>query len=84
MNAGSDEATAGPSSDAARLAQEEVVLQRAAELRRNREFARLALPKEPDRNFTHWDQLLQEMKWMADDFARWVGFQTLGLSCASP
>ncbi|CAI2349451.1 unnamed protein product [Caenorhabditis sp. 36 PRJEB53466] len=46
------------------------VLARIAELRRNGLWSNSRLPKcmEPERNKTHWDYLLEEVKWMATDF----------------
>ncbi|CAB3401242.1 unnamed protein product [Caenorhabditis bovis] len=46
------------------------VLARIAELRRSGLWSNNRLPKcvEPERNKTHWDFLLEEVKWMARDF----------------
>ncbi|CBW48565.1 Helicase ssl-1 [Caenorhabditis elegans] len=46
------------------------VLARIAELRKNGLWSNSRLPKcvEPERNKTHWDYLLEEVKWMAVDF----------------
>ncbi|EFO83536.1 CRE-SSL-1 protein [Caenorhabditis remanei] len=46
------------------------VLARIAELRKNGLWSNSRLPKcvEPERNKTHWDYLLEEVKWMATDF----------------
>ncbi|KAJ1374919.1 HSA [Parelaphostrongylus tenuis] len=50
--------------------QEAQVMMRIAELRRAGLWtaSRLPLCVEPPRNKTHWDYLLEEMKWMATDF----------------
>ncbi|CAD7704403.1 unnamed protein product, partial [Ostreobium quekettii] len=70
MSGGGNGPPAGPSAVGALRLSEEEILRRAVALRRDRELVRGGPPKEPDRNFTHWDQLLQEMRWMADDFSR--------------
>ncbi|CAI5445102.1 unnamed protein product [Caenorhabditis angaria] len=46
------------------------VLSRIAELRRSGLWSNSRLPKcvEPERNKTHWDYVLEEVKWMAVDF----------------
>uniref|UniRef100_A0A8R1HSQ0 Uncharacterized protein n=1 Tax=Caenorhabditis japonica TaxID=281687 RepID=A0A8R1HSQ0_CAEJA len=51
-------------------AEEAHVLSRIAELRKNGLWSNSRLPKcvEPERNKTHWDYLLEEVKWMATDF----------------
>lgn len=43
---------------------------RIAELRRSGMWSnsRLPLCVEPPRNKTHWDYVLEEVKWMANDF----------------
>ncbi|KJH46953.1 protein, SNF2 family [Dictyocaulus viviparus] len=50
--------------------QEAQVMMRIAELRRSGLWTanRLPLCVEPPRNKTHWDYVLEEMKWMATDF----------------
>uniref|UniRef100_A0A914W4C5 Helicase domino n=1 Tax=Plectus sambesii TaxID=2011161 RepID=A0A914W4C5_9BILA len=52
--------------------QEAEVLNRIAELRRQGLWSRKRLPMcvEPARSKTHWDYLLEEMRWMAMDFAQ--------------
>ncbi|CAG2161571.1 unnamed protein product [Oppiella nova] len=52
--------------------QEAYVVQRVAELRKNGLWSGRRLPKvqEPMRRKTHWDYLLEEMQWLATDFAQ--------------
>uniref|UniRef100_A0A0N4WCL1 Helicase domino n=1 Tax=Haemonchus placei TaxID=6290 RepID=A0A0N4WCL1_HAEPC len=52
------------------LFQETQILLRVAELKRNGLWSasRLPLCVEPPRNKTHWDYVLEEVKWMATDF----------------
>ena len=52
--------------------QEAHVVQRIAELRKNGLWSSKRLPKvqEPVRRKTHWDYLLEEMQWLATDFAQ--------------
>ncbi|CAG2100825.1 unnamed protein product [Medioppia subpectinata] len=52
--------------------QEAHVVQRVAELRKNGLWSGRRLPKvqEPMRRKTHWDYLLEEMQWLATDFAQ--------------
>lgn len=59
---------------AADLDREEEVLQRAEEIRAARDaFARPMPPApEPKRPKVHWDFLLEEMTWLAKEFAKWV------------
>ena len=47
-------------------------MQRIAELRRQGLWSARRLPKchEPARVKTHWDYVLDEMEWMANDFAQ--------------
>ena len=47
-------------------------MQRIAELRKDGLWSAKRLPKvqEPPRNKTHWDYLLEEMQWLAADFAQ--------------
>lgn len=54
-----------------RAKQEAFVVQRIAELRKEGLWAAKRLPKvqEPERIKAHWDYLLEEMKWLATDFA---------------
>nr|XP_018666729.1 helicase SWR1 isoform X3 [Ciona intestinalis] len=55
-----------------RAKQEAVVQRRVAELRKQGLWSQRRLPKvqEPPRNKTHWDYLLEEMRWLAADFAQ--------------
>ncbi|CAH1801795.1 unnamed protein product, partial [Owenia fusiformis] len=55
-----------------RAKQEAQVMQRIAELRKNGLWSTRRLPKvqEPPRNKAHWDYLLEEMQWLAADFAQ--------------
>ena len=52
--------------------QEAQVIQRIAELRREGLWSTRRLPKvqEPPRSKAHWDYLLEEMQWLAADFAQ--------------
>ncbi|XGW17178.1 hypothetical protein V3C99_002077 [Haemonchus contortus] len=52
------------------IKQETQILLRVAELKRNGLWSasRLPLCVEPPRNKTHWDYVLEEVKWMATDF----------------
>ncbi|KAM3939883.1 E1A-binding protein p400-like isoform 2-T2 [Leptodactylus fuscus] len=54
------------------MEQENVVHQRIAELRKEGLWSLRRLPKlqEPSRPKSHWDYLLEEMQWMAADFAQ--------------
>lgn len=47
-------------------------MQRVAELRKEGLWSSRRLPKvqEPPRNKAHWDYLLEEMQWLAADFAQ--------------
>jgi len=47
-------------------------MQRIAELRKQGLWSARRLPKvqEPPRNKAHWDYLLEEMQWLAADFAQ--------------
>jgi len=47
-------------------------MQRIAELRKNGLWSSKRMPKvqEPPRNKAHWDYLLEEMQWLAADFAQ--------------
>ena len=47
-------------------------MQRVAELRKEGMWSSRRLPKvqEPPRNKAHWDYLLEEMQWLAADFAQ--------------
>jgi hypothetical protein len=47
-------------------------MQRIAELRKEGLWSTRRLPKvqEPPRNKAHWDYLLEEMQWLAADFAQ--------------
>ncbi|VDO94876.1 unnamed protein product, partial [Heligmosomoides polygyrus] len=58
----------GPRTDV--IHQEAMTLRRVEELRRSGLWSaqRLPLCVEPPRNKTHWDYVLEEMKWMATDF----------------
>ncbi|XP_064649340.1 helicase domino-like isoform X3 [Lineus longissimus] len=55
-----------------RAKQEAQVMQRIAELRKEGLWSTRRLPKvqEPARNKAHWDYLLEEMQWLAADFAQ--------------
>lgn len=55
-----------------RAKQEAHVVQRIAELRREGLWSLKRLPKcqEPPRTKAHWDYLLEEMQWLATDFAQ--------------
>jgi E1A-binding protein p400 len=55
-----------------RAKQEAYVMQRIAELRKNGLWSSRRLPKvqEPPRIKVHWDYLLEEMQWLAADFAQ--------------
>ena len=52
--------------------QEVQILQRISELRRQGMWSARQLPKlmEPTRCRSHWDYVLDEMRWMAVDFAQ--------------
>lgn len=53
------------------MAKEETAILRAAAEIRQRRAIRVPQPQqEPPRRKTHWDFLLEEMKWMADEFRR--------------
>lgn len=54
------------------LIQEAYVVQRVSELQREGLWSEKRLPKvqEPPRNKAHWDYLLEEMVWLAADFAQ--------------
>ena len=47
-------------------------MQRVAELRKDGMWSARRLPKvsEPSRQKAHWDYLLEEMQWLAADFAQ--------------
>ncbi len=47
-------------------------MQRVAELRKDGLWSARRLPKvsEPNRQKSHWDYLLEEMQWLAADFAQ--------------
>uniref|UniRef100_T1JC71 Helicase domino n=1 Tax=Strigamia maritima TaxID=126957 RepID=T1JC71_STRMM len=55
-----------------RAKQEAYVVQRTAELRKEGLWSEKRLPKvqEPPRSKAHWDYLLEEMVWLASDFAQ--------------
>ncbi|XP_062606790.1 helicase domino-like isoform X2 [Saccostrea cucullata] len=55
-----------------RAKQEAQVMQRVSELRKEGLWSTRKLPKvqEPPRNKGHWDYLLEEMQWLAADFAQ--------------
>nr|CAB3266557.1 helicase SRCAP [Phallusia mammillata] len=55
-----------------RAKQDAVIQRRVAELRKQGLWSQRRLPKvqEPPRNKTHWDYLLEEMRWLAADFAQ--------------
>ncbi|XP_030847901.1 helicase domino isoform X4 [Strongylocentrotus purpuratus] len=55
-----------------RAKQEAQVMQRIAELRRDGLWSAKRLPRvqEPPRHKAHWDYLLEEMQWLAADFAQ--------------
>lgn len=55
---------------AMRAKQEAWVMNRITELRREGLWSQKRLPRcaDPPRNKTHWDYLLEEMRWMAQDF----------------
>lgn len=55
-----------------RAKQEAQVMHRVAELRKDGLWSARRLPKvqEPTRNKAHWDYLLEEMQWLAADFAQ--------------
>ncbi|XP_041456348.1 helicase domino-like isoform X3 [Lytechinus variegatus] len=55
-----------------RAKQEAQVMQRIAELRRDGLWSAKRLPRvqEPPRHKSHWDYLLEEMQWLATDFAQ--------------
>ncbi|XP_022342498.2 helicase domino-like isoform X2 [Crassostrea virginica] len=55
-----------------RAKQEAQVMQRVADLRKEGLWSTRRLPKvqEPPRNKGHWDYLLEEMQWLAADFAQ--------------
>ena len=52
--------------------QEAEVMQKVNELRKGGVWSSRRLPKvqEPARNKAHWDYLLEEMQWLATDFAQ--------------
>lgn len=52
--------------------QEAYVVQRVAELQKEGLWSEKRLPKlqEPTRNKVHWDYLLEEMLWLATDYAQ--------------
>lgn len=68
----SDSLEEPPHDEIDRDPEEERVLQAAAAIRLQAGLARGQGFREPERNVSHWDQLLSEMKWMSDDFARSV------------
>ena len=49
---------------------QEAVLTRAANVLRARDIKILPVFPEPKRPKTHWDHLLEEMQWMAKEFAK--------------
>ncbi|XP_064613460.1 helicase SRCAP-like isoform X3 [Liolophura sinensis] len=55
-----------------RAKQEAQVMQRVSELRKEGMWSSRRLPRvqEPPRNKAHWDYLLEEMQWLATDFAQ--------------
>ncbi|XP_039253757.2 helicase domino-like [Styela clava] len=55
-----------------RAKQEAVIQRKVVELRKQGLWTQRRLPKvqEPPRNKTHWDYLLEEMRWLAADFAQ--------------
>ncbi|GAB6030179.1 hypothetical protein CHUAL_005855 [Chamberlinius hualienensis] len=57
---------------AERAKQEAYVMQRISELRKEGVWSEKRLPKlqEPPRSKAHWDYLLEEMSWLATDFAQ--------------
>ncbi|GMH36700.1 hypothetical protein BSKO_04573 [Bryopsis sp. KO-2023] len=59
-----------PTASEVRKPEEDGVVKAARSIRSQRNLARATGFKDPDRNTTHWDQLLREMKWMAEDFIR--------------
>ncbi|MFH4981696.1 hypothetical protein AB6A40_008405 [Gnathostoma spinigerum] len=68
----------GPESSVERAAKQEAqVLARVAELRRRGLWtaSRLPLCCDPPRNKTHWDYLLEEVRWMAVDFRQERNFK---------
>ena len=54
------------------FSQEAQVMSRVSELRKEGLWSSRRLPKvqEPPRNKAHWDYLLEEMQWLAADFAQ--------------
>lgn len=50
--------------------EEKRILAAAASIRKQLALGRASASRDPERNTTHWDQLLAEMKWMSDDFSR--------------
>lgn len=50
--------------------EEERILAAAASIKKQLALGRAGGCRDPERNTTHWDQLLGEMKWMSDDFSR--------------
>ena len=57
---------------AQRRAEEDALLERAAEVARARDAAARQLPasQEPKRGKAHWDFVMEEMAWMAKEFQR--------------
>lgn len=68
----SDSLEEPPQDEIDRDPEEERVLKAAAAIQFQAGLTRGAGFRDPERNTTHWDQLLSEMKWMSDDFARSV------------
>ena len=49
------------------------MLAQAKKIREKRSHRALVPAPEPKRGKVHWDFLLEEMQWMAKEFARYVG-----------
>lgn len=70
-----------------RFQHENQVLKRVEELKKKGRWSNQRLPKivEPKKRKTHWDYLLDEMRWLAEDFAhekRWKSMMSKKISLA--
>ena len=55
-----------------RQEREDAILQRAADIRRTKAAASRTGWQEPKRPKGHWEHLLEEMQWMAKEFAKYA------------
>ncbi len=49
---------------------EREILKQAEAIRKRRNAGRVPAAPEPKRNRTHWDYVLEEMKWMSTEFGK--------------